>query len=496
MLDKLLAKFGYVKPSAKRATGFSSADYSRITASLQNESEHIMRILRYQGKALRARSRQLANNNCYATKFLTMAVSNVCGPSPFRLQAKIKSSRGRLDTFANSRIESEWSEWGRPGQCDVSGRWSWSDLQRLVVRSLVTDGEALVRVWEGSDFGAWGLQLQLMDTDRLDEDKNEELPGGNVIIAGVELNPFGRTVAYHFLKSPPKTWNHGILREHIRIPAEQIIHLYMPLYAEQVRGVPWMYSAIVKLHQLGAFEEAAIIAARVGASKMGFYQQRPNAAGDLVEGMSVDARGDTIQSAEPGEFGVVPDGYEVKEWSPNYPDTQVGPFMKSCLRGISSGFGVSYHSLGNDLEAVNFSSARAGLLEERDQWMLIQEWLIEHLHVPLYRRWLRMADLTKRLPIQGPVQKYFDVTWSPKRWQWVDPFKDVQANAMAIQWGLKSRTQVVAETGNDLEDIFGQLADENAMAEQFKLEVNPEDKKQEAPGTDFDGGEDGEEDND
>lgn len=467
-------------PKASRNGGFSAADYSRITSSLVNESDHIMRILASQGKALRARSRQLANNNAYAVKFIQMAVSNICGPHPFRLQSKIKSSRGRLDTFANSRIETEWAEWGRPGACDISGRLSWSDMQRMIVRSLVTDGEALIRVFEGGEFGPWGLQLQVIDADRLDENKNEQLPGGAAVVAGVELDSFGRTVAYHFLKSIPKYWQAGVTREYVRIPADQIIHIYLPQYAEQVRGVPWMHSAILKLHQLNAFEEAAIIAARVGASKMGFYKNTGDGASFVPQDSDMDSAGNFTQSAEPGEFGQLPAGWEFQSFDPAYPDAQVAPFMKSCLRGIASGFGVSYHSLGNDLEAVNFSSARAGLLEERDNWQLIQQFLIEHLHVPLYRRWVRMAGLTNRLSLQGSVEKYFDVSWQAKRWAWVDPLKDAQANIEAIKWGLKSRTQVVNETGGDLEDIFNQLKSEEDMADLMDVNVNPDVMEMEA----------------
>jgi hypothetical protein len=60
---------------------------------------------------------------------------------------------------------------------------------------------------------------------------------------------------------------------------------------------------------------------------------------------------------------------------------------------------------------------------------------------------------------------------------WIDPLKDVQANVKAIQWGLKSRTQVVSETGGDIEDIFTQLQAENALAEEFDVEVSGPEKE-------------------
>ena len=454
------------KPAAVRATGFSAADYSRLTQSLDMESDHIMRILRQQGKALRARSRQVAMNTPYGAKFVQMCVNNIDGPTPFKLQSKIKYNSGKLDKTANETIEKEYKEWGKPGNCDLEGRLSWADMQRLITRTLAVDGEVLIRKFQGTSAGPWGLQYQLIDVDRLDDQYNEELPGGNVVINGVEVDPQGRIVAYHLLKRKPKDWYLGVAREYLRIPADQIIHKFIPMFAEQVRGVPWMFAALLELHRIGKFEEAALIAAQVGAAKMGFYQKRDMGSGfGAPDGATKNRNGDFVQSAEPGEFGIVPDGYEFKEHNPNYPDAQVGPFLKSALRGVASGLNVAYHSLGNDLESVNFSAARAGVLEEREQWMSLQNWKIEHLMEPAYSDWLLNSLLMRRLPYSlDRLDKFRSVIFQPRRWQWVDPKKDAEANVIAINNGLKSRSQIISETGGDIEDVFDQLRIEQDMA--------------------------------
>lgn len=474
MIRWLRSKFGKTKPQKARRQ-FSAADYSRVTSSMSNESEHIMRTIRLQGKTLRARSRQEAANSAYGAKFLQMAVNNICGPNPFRLQAKIKYTSGKFDTGANTRIESEWTQWGKPGKCDFEGRLSFADMLRLAVRTLACDGEVLIRVHEGRTAGPWGIQLQLLDVDRLDEDYNKQLPNGNTIIASIEVNQDGKIVAYWLLKRRPKDWEYGLVNEYIRIPAEEILHLFIAQYAEQVRGVPWMYAAILKLHQIQAFEEAAIIAARVGASKMGFYQNT-GTGNPVIDGFDEEAAtGNFLQSAEPGEFGQLPPGWEFKEWSPNYPDAQVGPFLKSCLRGVASSLNVAYHSLASDLEGVNFSSSRAGILEEREHWMQLQQWLTEHLLEPVYDRWLHNALLRRKMPFPlERADKYMDVYFQPRRWQWVDPLKDVKANIEAIKWGLKSRTAAISESGCDIEDVFDQLKFEEDLAESKGIEINPE----------------------
>jgi lambda family phage portal protein len=212
---------------------------------------------------------------------------------------------------------------------------------------------------------------------------------------------------------------------------------------------------------------------------MGFYTSPNGTLTGLADGTD-PTTGAPMQNAEPGTFDILPEGYDFKSFDPAFPDAMVEPFKKAMLRGIASGLGVSYFTLANDLEAVNFSSARAGLLEERNHWMTLQDWLVEHLHIAVYRRWLSMADLVGRLPLSGPTAKYYDISFMPRRWQWVDPLKDVQANIEAIKWGLKSRTQVVAETGGDLEDIFDQLAAENRLAEEKDVEINPDELQAEA----------------
>ena len=48
-----------------------------------------------------------------------------------------------------------------------------------------------------------------------------------------------------------------------------MIHLYMPTRTHQSRGEPFMVSAMSALKMLHAYREAEVIAARIGASKMG-----------------------------------------------------------------------------------------------------------------------------------------------------------------------------------------------------------------------------------
>jgi capsid protein len=79
------------------------------------------------------------------------------------------------------------------------------------------------------------------------------------------------------------------------MPADEIIHVFVPEFAEQVRGVPWMYAALLNLVHLGAFEEAAVIAARIGAANMGFIES-PDGGKTLADMAAPGPKGDGTES--------------------------------------------------------------------------------------------------------------------------------------------------------------------------------------------------------
>jgi lambda family phage portal protein len=468
LLHKLAAR--PTRQGAAR-TGFSAAETGRLTASLAKEAEYINRTLRYQLRALRARSRQAAQNNPFGARFAQLAVDNIAGPVPFRMQAKIRYNNGEFDDAANRQMEGNWASWSRKGECEITGRWSWNTLQRLMVRTLAVDGELLVRKLRGPEYGKHGLKLQLIDVDRLDEQKNESLRDGGAINMGVEIDTMARPVAYHILKRKPSQWDRGYVREYERVPADQIEHIFVPTFAEQNRGVPWMYAALLNLVHIGAFEEAAVIAARVGASQMGFIHQGENTTAPLPQN-STSSEGDPQIDAEPGTFQVLPPGYEMSSWNPRYPDGAVEPFLKAMLRGVAAGLGVAYHNLANDPADVNYSTAKVFGGDEHEMWKGVQEFVKDHLHVPLHRDWLRMQLMTGTLTFQPQrIDKYCEIDWQARRWASPDPLKDAKADIELIDNKLRSRTRAIAERGDDIGDVFDELAHEEEMAKDKNLDL-------------------------
>ena len=456
---------------------YAGAKIDRLTSSWTTTQQSINKDLRTGGKVLRARARDLTLNNDYARKYMQMVVSNVVGSHGIRLQVKSKTVKGKLNTKANRQTEQGWREWSNARNCAWDSRLSFVEMQRLFIETAARDGEVLVRIIK--DDTKFGFKLQFLDTNRLDENLNKDLGDGNVIKMGIEFDITGRPVAYHISTNlEPEIYQP---HRHIeRVPADNIIHAFIGERPEQIRGATWMASAMSRMQMLGAYEEAELVAARVGACKMGFYTSE---AGDSFVGEE-DAYGNLVTEAEAGIFEQLPAGTSFQAFDPTHPTSAFKDFNKAILRGISSGLGVAYNSLSSDLEGVSYSSIRSGTIEERDQWRVKQDWMIAHFMQPIYEQWLSMQLLTNSIgQDMTMLDSLMEVRWQAKSWNWVDPLKDIQANIAAINAGIKTSSEVIAEQGGDIEDVYDQIKYEQDLAKEKGIvltEVNAEGVNNEA----------------
>ena len=477
IIDSLARRFGFAKVRSYNAAkiGRLTNDWTTTTTSANNE-------IRGDIKVLRARSRQLERDNDYVRRFLKLLENNVLGANGINLQCKARDFNGQLDQFANRKIEEAWKDWARPANCTVAGNQSWLDIQRLTLRSCARDGGVLIRKvrnWQNP----YRFAIQVLEIDHLDADYNHKLQNGNVVRMGVERDKWERPVAYYILNGHEGD-EFGMSRptKRERIPADEIILVTQTERPHQVVGVPWLASSMMRLSMLHGYMEAEVTAARISAAKMGFFTKSETGEGYQGE---EDAVGNLVTSAEPGTFEELPVGTDFKAFDPTHPSTAFPDFVKACLRSISAGLGVSYNSLANDLEGVNYSSIRAGLLEEREEWKTTQGWFIEHVVDPIFREWLTYALLSDSLNLPAAKEEKFrSVEWKPRRWAWVDPLKDTQANVVAVENGFKSRRAIVSEAGGDFENTIEEIAQDKALTESKGVDLADDRTKPEFPPVD------------
>lgn len=486
LLDAILRPFGYRK-ARPRKRAYAIAQLNRLTQDWITTSTTMDADLRNGLAPVRARARDLSQNDAYARRYLSLVRMNVPGPNGFTLQVKafdINRQRDEAtgktlttkvwDEYANTQIENEFYRWSRKEFCTVTGTMTFRDVQHLVIETVARDGEILVRKIRDRQ-NPYGFTLQIIEPDLLDDQHNQILPNGRVVRLGVEFDEWRRPIAYHLKRYDVRTEylsdTYDTTGNTIRIPAGEMYHLFRPERAFQSRGVSWMAPAMFALKMLTGYEEAALVNARASAAQMGFLKDRENSAGPVPHD-EVDGEGNKIQNTEPGLVIDIGDK-DFVAYDPKYPDAQHEMFVKAILRRFASGTGASYNLLANDLEGVNYSSIRAGLLDEREQWKDIQTWMIEAFLEPLFADWLEMFLLSERTTLPfSKFDKFNAPMWIGRRWPWVDPSKDIEAHERTVRAGFKSARRIMAEEGSDLPETYAEIAEDRMIAEGYGLSLS------------------------
>ena len=341
------------------------------------------------------------------------------------------------------------------------------------------DGECFIRKVRGFP-NRFGYALQMIDPDQVDHlysrartDSPSRKPsrlgsegGENEIRLGVEVDRWGRPVAYWINPGHPSDFGGSLLRE--RIPADQVIHLFDPYRVNQTRGLTWFHPVMMAMKMFHGYTETELVAARTGCGQDGFLRIHRRLGLRGSEPGFADAHG-----GQPGNVRAPASRPDLQRVQTGASGTRLENFCKTNLRLIASGLGASYNSLANDLVGVNYSSLRSGLLIERDRWSVLQQWFAEDFMQPIFDDWLPLAllsgglQLARRLP-----DSYTEGVWLPRGWRWVDPLKDSQGAIIDIAAALNSPERVVAERGDDLEEIYEEIAEAQKLAKNYGIEMN------------------------
>lgn len=455
--------------TAKR--NYKAAKISRLNSGWVTDSSSANWVLRNDLRILRARAREMARNSSHFKKFLQMARTNIIGANGLQLQGRARLADGTLNGPVNRRVEEAFWDWAHRETCTASGRLEWAEVQRLFVTHLVRDGEALLRHVEDRK-NPFGYSVCVIDPAYLDETYTEMTTTGNRVIMSVEIDAKNRPVAY-YLTTPASDllFVDRSKRERMRVPANEIEHAFLTYDDEaQCRGVTWFHAAMPDAKNLGGYNEGVITSARATAMSMGFFEREADE--NEFEGYEDDNGNEQPLEIDiaPVTFNELPAGYKLQQFDPKQPTQNHAAFVNTILRDVATGLGVNFFSLTGDLSAVNYSSARVGLGEERDLWRELQSFVASRLCRPVYHEWLRLAVLRGALNLTS--EEYHEARnpiWRGRGWRYVDPQKEISAAVTGLQNNLTTLTDVLAEQGVDIQEHFETLKREREMAMEYGI---------------------------
>jgi len=408
--------------------------------------ENINALVASGGPRLLARARELVVSNGYAANACEAFAANLVGDG-------IKPSSLIEESDLRDQVQKLWLAW--TDEADADGLTDFYGLQAMVAREMFVAGECFVRLRprRAEDGLLVPLQLQLLQAEMLPFEKTGTDANGNRIRCGIEFDLIGRRVAYHFRTRHPgdSTDQRSSVAETVRVPAEEVLHIYRPIDAGQIRGLPHIAPAMVRLFLLDQYDDAELDRKKTAAMFAGFITKTAPEDPMMGEG-SADEDGASLASLEPGTLQVLLPGEDVRFSSPADVGGGYEAFQYRTLLAVSASLGLPYHLVTGDVRQANYSSLRAELVEFRRRIGQMQHGVMAHqLCRPVWQRWLEVALVSGAL--EGNARRLRSVQWIPPRWDWVDPLKDIQAQVLAMEAGITSRRKVVEATGYDIEEV-------------------------------------------
>ena len=414
---------------------------------------------------IKARARYLEDNSDIAGAAIGGIVRNVVGTG-------IKPQARTGNEELNKQIEALWAEWSRAENCDITGQQTFEELQALLLRRKVVDGEIFIKktVTRG---GKFPLRLQVIKSDLLSQYMLTAPKTGNVIRSGVELDSHLKPLAYWIDKKTPDGF---IQYDPDRVPAGEIIHLWTRKQPDQIRGVSDLAPIIKRLKDTQDYLDAETVAARIAACFSVFITTQDGTAGKVGRiGNTRDPENKKLQSLRPGMIKYLAPGEKVETASPSRGMANAKDYIAIQERLAGAGLGMSYELMSRDFDKSSFSSARQGMLEDRKTFEPMQHYLAEHLCGPIYREWLDLCVMAGLLNIPDYYanrEQYQACEWVTPGWAWIDPSKEVNADIVALQNGGKTMSQWCAERGYDWREQLEQMAKEKELAESLGLTLS------------------------
>ena len=423
---------------------------------------------------MRAKSRAEIQNGDYLAGFLLSAQRNVIGPGltlrPLHQHADVAE-----------QTTAQWRAWAE--DATPSGE-SWWRTEMLALSSLIVDGEIVAELMDT----AGGLRVRLIDAARLDHQLDGRTPNGASVRMGIEVDAAGKPVAYWF-----RGWggsDNYVGSRRVRVPARQIVYVGNTSLVGQTRGMPFTTSALLRLEQLRHYEASELIAARLGNKKMGYLQTEAGAESPYALDDQESGKDDKEDAESPIDVnrrlwaemmmggGGVDYGVEVTPLDPGqsfvgldwpHPAAAFPDFVGGQLKGAAAGLGISYHGLSGDLSRVNYSAGRLGEISSRQTWLHLRRLLTDGFHTPVFRRWCELASMRDQLP--GLPSELCRAEWVGRGFEHIQPREQARANELDVALRIKSRREIIRESGRDPDDVFQQIADELAELKRLGIDL-------------------------
>lgn len=412
------------------------------------------------GKTIRERAINDYKNNSNSFGAIRTITNNVVGtgimPTPIA-----KPGTKELTATELKKIKVAWELFVE--SCDWDEVFNFYGMQSLVARNVFMQGEVFVVRQRDKDNEAVPFKLQVLSPYMVDNNKSMSISmqaNDNFIVQGVEFDRRGRKVGYWMNEYDPKNEFAMKLAPKF-VSKDDVIQIFYKDFTEQVRGVPAGTPAMLNMRDLSDYEDAALMAAKIAASHVGF-----TTVPELDDAANSDYERETgVTYMEPGSITRLAPGEEVVFNTPPTPQNY-GEYVSKNQQKNAKGWGITNEQFTGDMSNVNFSSGRMGWIEANRQ---VEDWqynmFIQQFCKGVWKWFI------EGLMMKGTINREVWAEWTPQGREMLDPVKETNGLILKLKSGLISWTEACKQAGYNPDSVLQQIKADKAMFEAAGINV-------------------------
>lgn len=412
--------------------------------------------------------------------------------NPLAVLLKSEGINIKPETF-NEVTEARFTIWAKSKYSSFNKMSSLNSLSKVAFKHAKIGGDVLVVIrYDGT------VNVQVIDTAHLVDPYGYEMPSGNKIIDGVEIDKStGEHIAFH-IRKPGKF-------ETERIPAYNSIGMKTAFLVygdtfrvDNVRGIPIIATALETLKKIERYKEAVVGSAEERQKIAYFIEHEIGSTGEsplasqIAMAFDADATGENIPIDATGQSLAnnvaatankqtynMPIGSTIKQLESRN-ELFFKEFYESNANIICAAVGIPPNvafSLYND----SFSASRAATKDWEHTIEVERDNFMNQFYAPIYSFWLMTEILNNKIQAPGYLaaltsgnwminEAYHNARFTGPMFPHIDPLKEVEAERLKL--GSTGAAIPLTTVEQATEQLNGGDSDSNLMQYAEELQTS------------------------
>lgn len=369
----------------------------------------------------------------------------------------IKAQSQAENRPAAKEMEAAFREWGRIA--DITGRFTWTQVQRLVSACVDTDGEIYVHKTFHPVTGE--PRLQLIESHRVGDFGKGDTWDGH------KLNSYGQTTHYRV------KMDSGAVKD---IPSFNVLHIFDPEAPSSIRSAPPGSHALHHIQdesEMLALEKHGVkdnldVARVLKTAKGTLDEEGDFSAVGLSEAGNSPSDPKQLQRIVGGKIVAIGTDETLESFESKRPSPTFTGFLEHIRREAS--LGLLPYSIAVDPGKVSSGAIRVDVSKAQRRFEARQTLLFEKLIAPVW--FFVIGTKIDRKQLRATANWWKITAGTPRQFT-VDAGRNEESNRRDVEKGLKTPGDSYTEAGDDFLEAMERKAQElqglREIAERYNL---------------------------